>query len=89
MIEAQAIGSRATAATFDRQRWDRRLAFAVNVSDLTCSAHRMFGGQGDRIEVDRLAVVALLDEGTAAGLSDDEMTAQIAAARAPETGDLA
>jgi len=57
---------------FDRPRWERRLAQAVALWDLTAGAHKMVGGQADRLEAARVAIVELLDEATSAGVSEAE-----------------
>lgn len=78
--ERRPFGAHEAWTSFDN--WTYRLTMAVAMSDLANASHALVGGQHALIEADRLAVVELLDEGIETGLSDDELTAAIRAARA-------
>lgn len=68
-----------TAATFDVIAWRKRLAFSIGLHDTIVAGDRMLGGVSAGHEHARLAVVALLDEATAAGYGDDWLDRELAA----------
>ena len=53
--------------------WRDRLRLRVAAHDLALAAQRMLGGQADRIEQTRLAVVDVLDGAGAAGVSQEQL----------------
>ena len=60
-----------------RPDWRRRLGLRIAAHDLALAAHRVLGGQDERIEQTRLAVADVLEGARAADASQEELDAFI------------